>query len=1149
MLHRLRYSSFVSTISLIGFFALPLAAQFNASLQGTVRDNSGGAVPAAHVKIVNQSTQATREADTDAGGLYRFNQIPPGNYTVNIEAKGFRTTTLNDVNVIADRPQTADASIELGKVEETVTVTAAPPALQNTDANITNTIGSRSIQTLPAFGRDPFQLVRLTPGITGTGARSGAGGVATLGNNTGPGGSSRSIFQTENQVQVSSAGQRVSSNDYQLDGVSINSLQWGGAAVVTPNAESVAEINVVATSYDASDGRNSGAHTKVVSKNGTNDLHGSALFRFQDPGFNAYNKYGGLNSAPPVRVETKFRQYAGSVGGPILKNKLFFFASYEGLSNKSQTFTTRWVETPQFASAVQQSRPNSLLARMLAGPANRPRIAQVLPSTCSQLRGNAFNGACAALPGGLDIGSLRAGASAANPYLADAVRDNGNGLDGTPDIQFIQYFNPQRIVGNQFNLRGDYNITNNDLVAVSAYVTKLNQVLGSDSVSARPSGDVWFKPLSQAVTALYIHNFSTNTVNELRTNFTRYADNGLQDNIGTNWGIPTVEVETYPFDRIRAGGPFRSETTPSILAQNTYETRDTVTTIVGPHTFRVGAQFRWEQNNNNLLGGSRPIYSFQGIWNWANDAPVFEGLNQDPTTGGVATGQRYYRTKNFAGFVQDDWNVRPGLKINLGLRWEYFSPITEARGRQTNLALGYNGPQPVIDARVIGVDRLYNANFHHYMPKIGFAWSPSFANNKLVLRGGFATAYNRQSTALFSNGAGNPPYFARYSLCCGNSGSPFNRGLIQYTFGNGLAPTSYPSNRAVFTGINPRSGAPNALPDGTVPAVEIYGAPSHLPESSALLYSFEAQTEIAPDTVLTLGYQGTGGRHIVRLVNQNFLYSAANSPFYAVYFPTPDTTSAYNGLNARVSHRFAKGFQADVIYTWSKSIDYLSAEGPGATTNQTNPAYLPSERGPSDYDARHRLSVNGLWDLPIYKTGKGLLTTLLGGWQLGGIITAYTGYPWTPVTGNLQSIAPVTGANTIAPTRPIGYFGNAGVDTSNDAFLNATNFGGNSRTSVVDGTRFFDISRGGSPGIGRNSFRGPHYFAIDASASKRFRLPFWNERIAFEFRANAYNLFNILNLTPFNFGADNTKVENPNFGRADGSFAGRSFEFQGRFTF
>ena len=320
--------------------------------------------------------------------------------------------------------------------------------------------------------------------------------MANLGNTTGPGGSSRGIFQTENQVQVSANGQRVTSNDYTLDGVEHQQFAMGRSGCnLTPNSESVDSITVVASSYDASDGRNSGAHTKIVSKSGTNQFHGSGLFRFQDPGLNAYNKYGGLNGAPRTRVQTKYRQYAGSVGGPIKKDKLFFFLSYEGLTNRSQTFGTHWEETPQFDQLIQQQRPNTLLAQILGGPTNQPRVAQALPGDCSILGGAGGPGNCQVVNGGLDIGSLAPGTGPGNPYVSRQAI--GGGLDGIPDIRFMQYYVPQHIVGNQYNARFDYNLTPKDLIAGSAYVTKLNQVQGDDSVAGRPSGDTWFKPQSE----------------------------------------------------------------------------------------------------------------------------------------------------------------------------------------------------------------------------------------------------------------------------------------------------------------------------------------------------------------------------------------------------------------------------------------------------------------------------------------------------------------------------------------------------------------------------------------------------------------------------------------------------------------------------
>ena len=225
------------------------------------------------------------------------------------------------------------------------------------------------------------------------------------------------------------------------------------------------------------------------------------------------------------------------------------------------------------------------------------------------------------------------------------------------------------------------------------------------------------------------------------------------------------------------------------------------------------------------------------------------------------------------------------------------------------------------------------------MPKIGFAYSPQSWHDKFVLRGGFSTAYNREDNVLFSNGAGNPPYFARYSICCGvatsdnNGNGPFAQGKILYTLGNGTSPANYPANTVIATGVNPVTGGLNPVNGQTLPAVEIWGAPRHLPDPYAILYSLEAQTQVAANTVLTVGYQASLGRHLVRIVNQNFLYPASNpvtgvsGPFSAIYFPTPDMTSSYDAMNIHISRRFSKGFQFDGIYTWSKSIDYLSAEG------------------------------------------------------------------------------------------------------------------------------------------------------------------------------------------------------------------------------
>jgi hypothetical protein len=238
-------------------------------------------------------------------------------------------------------------------------------------------------------------------------------------------------------------------------------------------------------------------------------------------------------------------------------------------------------------------------------------------------------------------------------------------------------------------------------------------------------------------------------------------------------------------------------------------------------------------------------------------------------------------------------------------------------------------------------------------------------------------------------------------------------------------------------------------------------------------------------------------------------------------------------------------------YSWSKSIDMLSAEGPGAVTNQTDPVHAQTdEYGPSDYDSRNRFVISGLWDLPIFPHSKGILHAVLGGWRLGGITTAYSGFPWTPVTGVQQSVASVTSAATIAPTRPAIYFNNANPGTnSNTCFIDGCEFGGTNPNVAIVGTNYFNIAHSGPPGIGRNSFRGPGYFSTDATLSKKFSLPFVNDVAGLELMGQAFNVFNQLNLAPFAFGSTDTLVENPNFGRPTAGLAGRSIQLEARFTF
>jgi hypothetical protein len=999
-------------------------------------------------------------------------------------------------------------------------------------------VTTQEIRRLPQVGRDPYELIRLTPGVFGDSGRSGSGGAVNIPNTAGPGGSSLSIFQTENQVQVSANGQRVSANNFQIDGVSVNSLGWGGAAVITPNQESVKEMRVLSSSYSAEDGRNSGAQVKVVSQNGTNEFHGSALFKYNDPGLNAFNKYDGP-TIPRQRVNQRFRQFGGSIGGPILKDKLFFFFSYEGLRNNTSRTRNAFVETPELRQLILDTRPNTLAARLFQTEGVEPRIVRVISVGCADAVQPGT--ACQQVGSGLDLGS-----PTGSPGSRIGFNRAGGGLDDIPDVQLAELAIPGRERGHQFNARVDYNLGSDDQFAVSTYFTRRNDLITDfGDATARPLGDLRTKPLNTAVTLTWNRIISPTMLNEARFNFTRFSFDQVSSSAETNFGIPRIKVEGL---NLRTGipslgqplqggdiffGAGRAETTPGIFAQNTFEFRDTLSKVLGNYAMKFGVEIRKEQDNNNLLGGARPEFSFFTFWDLANDAAILEVINTDPETAAAADAQRYFRTSTYALFGQTDWKARPNLTINLGLRWEYFTPIKEKQDRLSNFILGPPG-QELTGGRVEVVDSLFEPDRNNFAPRIGFAWSPSRFENNFVVRGGFGIFFNRMFNNVLSNVRGNPPFFARNFVCCAFQDTDVDViRKIFFTFGTSRSPLSFPPNPNITPGIDPVTGG---LLDTSV---ELYGAPPELP--NAYIYSYSLDTEyLLPFNMLaSVGYQGSSSHKLIRTANLNYLFMPTNPRFFQIFFPLPDVNANYNALNARLSRRFADGFQLEGNYRWSKSIDTVSFEF-GGGANQTDPRDIRQQRGPSDFDVRHHFTLAGLWDLPILRGRSDWVGAVFGGWQINGILTLHTGFPWTPVHCN-----DLNGDGQGCFERAASYFGGA-LEANNDNF---TQPGG---IFPGGGTMFFNITSPGIPAVGRNSFRGPNYRSVDFSLAKLFNLPgtfHLGEAANIELRANFFNAFNTLNLLPFNYGSDSTIITSGNFGRALGAQAGRIIEFQARLRF
>ena len=1174
------------SVLLFASLALAIGAwgQYNASIQGTVTDPSGAAVPNAKVTVTNQATGVSKQATTSSTGSYTVGQLPPGNYTVTVEASGFQKNETKDVVVLAEQIRGLDLTLQVGGANQTVTVNGATtPLLQTQDASVSKTLSGATIEALPAIGRDPFELIRLTPGVFGDSARNGAGQSSNLPSQEGPGGSNQQIFQVENQVQVVSDGQRVSANSYILDGVSINSLEWGGAAVLTPNEESVQEVVVTSSDYDAEDGRNSGAITKVISKYGTNQFHGSGLIKFDDKGLNSFNKYRGP-FGNPQRDNRKLRQFGGSIGGPIIHDNLFFFFSYEGARvNNTTVHLNVPVETPQEQQLVISTFPNSVAAKLFQLPGIQPRIVQTLDTfdCCSINHPQGF-------------------------YYTGSNDDIGGGPDGVPDFAKVNILNPSNLSSNQYNGRLDFH-HGIDQFFGSVYITHTDNYQGGD----RPIEDISTVPTNSVGTIEWTRPIGSNMVNQARANLTRWYFNEISSSSGTNFGVPfynifdfadaSVPLNSSPGTAAQTLGDFNigvpvSGTTPGIFAQNTYEFDDTLTKISGNHSLSFGGQIRKEQDNNTENGSARPLYQFESFLNFLTDQPQLENITVNPNTGGQANDSRSFRTSDYALFVQDNWHMRPNLTINAGLRWEYYSPLSEEHNVLSNYFLAGPGLDGIVNGKVaLSGNQLYHSTFHDFGPRLGFAWSPNRLNGKLVVRSGFGIAYNRIYDAILSPARANTPFEAAASLCCSSpTTSPSSLGII-YSLGASNSPFSFPANPNLAFGIDPNTGglcANTACTSDT--RVDIFAAPHNLDPSYIYQYSTGIQWAFAKNDVFSIGYSGSSSHRMIRLMDLNRQYPGdtfddtfdtfqndgsngqpcgptnptcsaphptGNINFSRIFLAMPDVNANYNALITTLTHQFSRGFTLTGTYTYGKSIDTASYELGNQQLEGLNQSL---DRGPSDYDITHNIIIAGVWQLPIFSGRTDFVGRTLGGWGLSGLFEWHTGFPWTPVLFGPQNNDP--SGDGFRPDYPPSYNHSCIGDPSNAQFMTGIcpttntraanapdpNFNFLTDCSNVDSCNTVPFPRGG-PGIGRNSFRGPHYHNVDLSLTKTFGIPnttVLGEHAGLEFRANMFNAFNLLNPAPFGFSTSNTDTSNTGgFGRTPGALSGRVIEFQMRLFF
>jgi len=1153
---------FVLALSSLFLLTLTAHAQYRAGIQGVVLDAQGNTITGATITLANKETGRTTQSTSDSAGVYNFLSLPPGSYRIEAEMTGFKKKVLENVTVQAEQTQGVNITLEVGDVNEQVTVTAdSAPAIDTETGNISGTLSTKEIQNLPSFGRDPFQLLRLAPGVFGDAAHGASGDSQNTPGSQGPGGpqANRGIFATENQVQVNANGQRNTANSFQVDGVSVNSLDWGGAAIITPNEESVKEVRVTANSYDAQFGRTSGAQVEVVSQNGTNEYHGSLFLKIDRPGLNAFQREFGQGPKATQRATNRFNQFGGSVGGPIIKNRLFAFFSYETLRNKSVATGNTWAETPQF---LTQGAPGSIAKSLLSFPGEGTVFSTIIPRTCEDA-GFKTGVDCNPLGSqGLDVGSpIKAGLGTRDPTFGTAATPFGvgGGLDGIPDIAFVQTTNPNQYTATQYNGRLDFQATHNDLITFSVYWVPTSSTSFNGNV--RAANLFHSDRTNQSAALLWQRTFTPTLINEARFNVSRWYFNELQTNPQEPFGLPQ-DVLDKGIGNIGGFVFIFGANGPGVFYKTSYNVHDTATKVLGSQTLKFGFDIYKDQNTDANVGGALPQYFFRNLWDFANDAPIQENATFNPLTGALTQTRHYIRSNSYAIFLQDDWKLKPNLTVNLGMRWEYFGPIHEKFG---NLDVAVPGPasNPLTGAFVRVGGNLYDASYHNFGPQIGFAWSPGQFplwhqdfHNRLVIRGGFGIGYSRGEQAILLNGRSNPPLVAGDNL--------FGSNILYAASSDPHNLNGFPANPNTIVAFNsnnlPASGAP----------VSLTGFDINFPTPVTYRYSLGTQYDLGHNWIVSVGYQGSLSRHYTRNQNFNLVNFRDLNPQIQNYNRfTNDTNGSYNALLTELQYRFSDTFQIDGQYTFAKAEDNYSGDFHGDFDQGVFPFSRQSEFAPSDYDVRHNFKLYGVWTPRFFHGDHSWLEKIAGGWTLTGIFNAHTGFPWTPfynvqVQGVPNSCSLVYVNSGYCTVRPAAFLGGAGSDFSNAGFEPSSS---NFRNASLSYFAPPDLTAGGvppSPGVARNSFRGPRYSSIDATLGKAFGLPrmrVLGENARIDLRANFYNLFNQLNLTPLanqNIGtivvnpATRTQtVTSPNgtFGVATNALGGRIIEAQIRFSF
>jgi len=1061
-----------SFLFFIGLAVAPAGAQTTtAELSGSVADPSGAAIAKAKVIAANTATGLKYETASDDSGSYLITLLPPGTYNLSVEAQGFRRTVENNVTLEVNQRARIDFKLQLGAVSETVEVTTVAPLLEGQSSTLGSVVTEQLIGDLPLNGRNFVTLAIVTPGVNGTGfSTSGTIMSGTRPDDRRPG------------SELFSNGNREGDNNFLYDGID-NNERLTISIVLRPAVEAVREFKVQTSLYAADVGRNSGAVVDVITKSGTNQLHGSAFEYLRNSAMDARSFFNKAGTPFPA---FRFNQFGGSLGGPVWlprvyngRNRTFFFADYEGYRRTSLNTLVTTVPVPamragNFAGINAIFDPLSTVAS--GSSYTRTRFAD------DQIPLSRFDPVTLKL---INAYPLPQTPGLINNYIAN-IQGTQNWNQG--DVRIDHQVNNSNNLFARWAFQRTSTFTPNTFPAVQIAGLPAPVKLGNEDSFAGTS----FSPDQHAV-ADYVHIFSPGLVNDLRAGFTRFVLDYTQEGfapdltLGNKLGVPNAN--THPlqqmvpiFSPANFTGIGQSRSLPIFRRENTFQYTDGMTWTHGRHAVKFGGDLRRRQiteyqtnRGNGRFNFSTGFTAMPGVSGSGNSMASFALgyatlIEQDFTL--AWPGMRAWES---GFYVADDWRVTSRLTVNLGLRWEYYGPYSEVADRWSNfdaatgtiLVAGQNGV-----SNTAGVGKRWK----DFAPRFGFAYQ---LTQHTVVRGGYGIFYNPNGTG----GAAlrldrHPPYGPIYSVSPGDE-------FVATRVSDGFPPVPVPNFAALSN------------PSGSVIGVIPTFGPAY-----AQQFNLTLEREIAPaNLLLKAAYVGNLGRHLGTTFNDNQPIPGPGStgprrPFYAmrpnladVTYQVSDGKSNYSALQLAAEKRLSQGLSMLLGYTWSHAIDNTGTEFGGGTGTPQDPRCRNCDRGSSASDMRHRFTAAYTYHLPAGQGHRwlshGAPASLLGGWQISGFVTLQTGLPFTP-----QLQTSTTNGTGSRPDRVA-----SGVLPSTDRNLN----------------RWFDVSAFTTPApftygnSGRDILFGPGRVNFDVSLLKSFSL--W-EKCKLQFRADAFNVFN-----------------------------------------